>query len=37
MFAVVQLKHFLIGQMERNWTKEQLVATLLVMPNALGA
>ena len=23
--------------MKRNWTKEQLASTLLVMPNALGA
>ena len=37
MFGVVQLRHGLIGQMKRNWTKEQLAATLLVMPNALGA
>ena len=37
MFGVVQLKHGLIGQMKRNWTKEQLASTLLVMPNALGA
>ena len=37
IFGVVQLKHALIGQMKRNWTKEQLFATLLVMPNALRA
>ena len=37
MFGVVQLMHGLIGQMKRNWMKEQLAATLLVMPNALGA
>ena len=30
MFGVVQPKHGRIGQMKRNWTKEQLVATLLV-------
>ena len=30
MFGVVQLKHNRIGQMKRNWAKEQLVATLLV-------
>ena len=33
----IQLRHDLIGQMKRNCMKEQLVATLLVMPNALGA
>ena len=37
MFGVVQLRHSLIGQMKRNWTKEQLATTLLVMPNALEA
>ena len=33
----VQLKHNLIDQMKRNFTKEQLAATLLVMLNALDA
>ena len=37
IFGVVQLRHDLIGRMKRNWKKEQLVATLLVMPNALRA
>ena len=37
MFGVVQLKHDLIGQMKRNWMKEQLVSTLLVMLRAPGA
>ena len=37
MFGVVQLRHGLMGQMKRNWTKEQLASTLLVMLNALGA
>ena len=34
MFGVVQLRHDLIGQMKRNWMKEQLAANFLVMPNA---
>ena len=37
MFGVVQLRHSLIGQMKRNWMKEQLDATLLIMLNALRA
>ena len=37
MFRVVQVRHSLIDQMKRNWTKQQLVATLLVMLNALRA